>query len=226
MSRLSLHRDYLADIRASGLSDECGDKAAAKPYIVEVVSRYTDLKRQGKELVGLCPIRSEKTPSFTVNADKGVFYCHGCHEGGDVISFIQKIEGLSFREALLQLGIRRDQIPRPQNDAVKRLAAAVCAWANQQFDKAQNLLREIGRRARLDHVLGWPEEIRRLSREWQILSVLADDLQTPQCVIFLWEAREIVENLLQDVEPEPLPTFPPLTDRYRATLQAYVRGEA
>ena len=76
--------------------------------IVEVVSCHVDLRRQGKELTGRCPLHKEKTPSFTVNEERGVFYCHGCHEGGDVITFIQKIVGLDFKGAIAYLGITEE----------------------------------------------------------------------------------------------------------------------
>lgn len=55
-----------------------------KPDIVPVVEHYTALKRAGRQLQGLCPLHAEKTPSFTVDPEKQFFYCHGCHQGGDV----------------------------------------------------------------------------------------------------------------------------------------------
>lgn len=67
--------------------------------IVDVISEVVVLKKSGKEHVGLCPFHSEKTPSFTVNQEKKVFYCHGCHEGGNVFSFIIKHNGISFFDA-------------------------------------------------------------------------------------------------------------------------------
>lgn len=200
-----------------------GDKTSL-PAIVDIISGYVTLRRAGKEFVGLCPFHSEKTPSFAVNEEKGVFHCFGCGEGGDLIRFIEKIEGISFLEALALLGIQRDQIPRPQNDAVKRLAATVSAWANEQFDKAQNLLRDVGQRARVARELGWRDEVERCAREWEILSDLSDDLQDPQRVMELWAERESVEAMLADAIPEPLPNFPPITDEYRGHLKAVVRG--
>lgn len=77
----------------------------AKPDIVTVISDVTRLKRTGKYLVGLCPFHEDRSPSFTVNPDKQVFYCYGCHAHGDVIEFIRAYRGLSFREALSFLGI-------------------------------------------------------------------------------------------------------------------------
>jgi DNA primase len=68
--------------------------------IVEVISSYIDLKKAGKNYLGLCPFHSEKTPSFTVTPDKQLFYCFGCQSGGNVFTFIMQIENLSFPEAV------------------------------------------------------------------------------------------------------------------------------
>lgn len=68
--------------------------------IVDIISSYVRLKRAGKEYRGLCPFHSEKTPSFYVDAERQVYYCFGCHSGGNVISFIMNIEGLNFIDAV------------------------------------------------------------------------------------------------------------------------------
>lgn len=68
--------------------------------IESVVSRYVNLRKSGKSLVGLCPFHSEKTPSFRVYPEDQHFYCFGCETGGDVITFIRKIENLEYREAV------------------------------------------------------------------------------------------------------------------------------
>jgi len=67
--------------------------------IVETISGYVSLKRKGQNHFGICPFHTEKTPSFSVNSQKQIFHCFGCGEGGNVISFIMKIEGISFVEA-------------------------------------------------------------------------------------------------------------------------------
>ena len=74
--------------------------------IVDVVSGYTSLRKRGATYSGLCPFHQEKTPSFTVSADKGLYYCFGCGEGGDVVRFLERMENLSFAEAIEQLGER------------------------------------------------------------------------------------------------------------------------
>lgn len=68
--------------------------------IVEFISRYVKLKRSGKNFVGLCPFHRERSPSFTVNPEKKLFYCFGCQAGGNVINFLMRYENLEFRDAL------------------------------------------------------------------------------------------------------------------------------
>jgi DNA primase len=64
--------------------------------IVGIISQHTALKRSGRQWTGLCPFHGEKTPSFSVSSDKNVFYCFGCQRSGDVIGFVQEMEGLDF----------------------------------------------------------------------------------------------------------------------------------
>ncbi|HXA43210.1 MAG TPA: DNA primase [Candidatus Solibacter sp.] len=74
--------------------------------IVEVISGYVRLHRQGQEFVGLCPFHSEKSPSFTVSREKQLWYCFGCSEGGDLFDFIMKAEAVDFAQALKMLADR------------------------------------------------------------------------------------------------------------------------
>lgn len=74
--------------------------------LVDVVSGYTSLRKRGATYLGLCPFHQEKTPSFTVSAEKGLYYCFGCGEGGDIVRFLERMENLSFSEAIEQLGER------------------------------------------------------------------------------------------------------------------------
>lgn len=68
--------------------------------IVEVVSDYVELRRSGSNYLGLCPFHGEKTPSFNVNPAREIFHCFGCGAGGNIFSFVMKIDGLSFPEAV------------------------------------------------------------------------------------------------------------------------------
>lgn len=85
------------------ITEELIEKIHDSCDLVDIVSRYVHLKRSGSNFVGLCPFHNEKTPSFTVSGAKQLFHCFGCGVGGDVITFIMKIENLSFVEAVKYL---------------------------------------------------------------------------------------------------------------------------
>lgn len=72
----------------------------SRENILGVISKVVKLDQRGKKYVGRCPFHDEKTPSFQVNPEKGLFYCFGCGIGGDVFTFVMKHEGVDFREAV------------------------------------------------------------------------------------------------------------------------------
>jgi len=82
------------------------DELAARNPIEEVVGQYVSLKRSGSNLFGLCPFHGEKTASFSVAPDKGIYYCFGCHKGGNAVNFMMEIEGLSYPDAVRSLAKR------------------------------------------------------------------------------------------------------------------------
>ncbi len=82
------------------------DELTARNPIEDVVGQYVNLKRSGSNLFGLCPFHGEKTASFSVAPDKGIYYCFGCHKGGSVINFEMEIEGLSYPDAVRALAKR------------------------------------------------------------------------------------------------------------------------
>lgn len=99
----------------------------ARCDISDVVSGYVNLKRRGRNLVGLCPFHSEKTPSFNIYPENGSFYCFGCGTGGDVITFIMKIENLDYIEAVRYLA-QRAGMELPENsydDGVAKLRSRI-----------------------------------------------------------------------------------------------------
>lgn len=106
--------------------------------IAEVIGDYVQLRRAGASLKGLCPFHSEKTPSFTVSPERQTFHCFGCGKGGDVFSFLMEMEGLEFREALVQLadraGVRLSEKPaREKRRAQARDLRAVLEEAAKFF---------------------------------------------------------------------------------------------
>ena len=82
------------------------DELAVRNPIEDVVGQYVNLKRSGSNLFGLCPFHGEKTASFSVAPDKGIYYCFGCHKGGSAINFMMEIEGLSYPDAVRSLAKR------------------------------------------------------------------------------------------------------------------------
>ncbi len=82
------------------------DELVARNPIEDVVGQYVNLKRSGGNLFGLCPFHGEKTASFSVAPDKGIYYCFGCHKGGGAINFMMEIEGLSYPDAVRSLAKR------------------------------------------------------------------------------------------------------------------------
>lgn len=93
--------------RPAFIPEEVVEEIVAASDILEVVSQYVQLtKKSSSNYFGLCPFHHEKTPSFSVSPTKGIFYCFGCHAGGNVVTFIQRMEGLSYPEALRYLADR------------------------------------------------------------------------------------------------------------------------
>ncbi len=86
--------------------------------LAELVSEHVSLRRRGSEFVGLCPFHDERTPSFTVSADKQLFHCFGCGAGGDALTFTMKLEGLEFPEAVRSLAARAGlELPSDEDPA-------------------------------------------------------------------------------------------------------------
>lgn len=96
-------------------SEEIIDEVKSANDIVDVVSQYVTLKRQGTTYFGPCPFHREKTPSFAVTPDKQIYHCFGCGEGGNVVRFIMRAENLGFKEAIEFLA-ERAKITLPTTD--------------------------------------------------------------------------------------------------------------
>ena len=120
MSDLDINDNVLAELRSAA-------------DIVEVVGEHTRLKKAGRAWKGLCPFHNERTPSFTVDRDKGLYHCFGCGAGGDVIHFVRQIDRLDFPEAIEALASRFGvAIPKrvsrgPHDEQREKLYAAVAA---------------------------------------------------------------------------------------------------
>jgi DNA primase len=114
--------------------------------IVQVVQERVPLKRSGSAWKGLCPFHGEKTPSFQVNGDRGVFHCFGCGVGGDVIKFIELFDKVTFPEAVRQLAARAGMpVPEPEDskqdadgerdrDSLLKAHEVAAAWFREQLE--------------------------------------------------------------------------------------------
>jgi len=114
--------------------------------IVRVVQDYVQLKKKGANWMACCPFHKEKTPSFSVSPTKEIFYCFGCHKGGDVFSFVKEIEGVGYGEAIKIVADRigmplpkmvndeRFTVKRQEADEVIQLNGWALEWWEQQLE--------------------------------------------------------------------------------------------
>jgi DNA primase len=131
------------------IPEETIQRVIERTDIVDVVSGYVTLTRKGGRYWGCCPFHNEKTPSFSVDGDKGFFYCFGCQKGGNVISFLQEIEKFSFVEAIEAAAkkagieiVRGDAAPEDKNrtallELYRRVASSFqFILSNKDFSKS------------------------------------------------------------------------------------------
>ncbi len=115
-------------------SDEIIDEVRQTNDIVDIISQYVHLKRSGRNFFGLCPFHNEKSPSFSVSPDKQIFHCFGCGVGGNVFTFLTKIEGINFVEAVQTLAERSNiQLPTLESngDSARELLKAKVYKVNE-----------------------------------------------------------------------------------------------
>ncbi len=148
--------------------------------LVDLVSEQVSLKKAGSNYKGLCPFHSEKTPSFIVSPEKQIFHCFGCHEGGDLFSFLMKLESLTFPEAIEKLASKAgvefqtnaDQQKIKNENEILYQANRVAAWhyhetlkKSEKAEKARKYLLDRGigekevERFRLGFSLNEPDEL-------------------------------------------------------------------
>ena len=103
-------------------SDELVEEVRAKNNIVDVISGYVRIQKKGSNYFGLCPFHNEKSPSFSVSANKQMYYCFGCGAGGNVFTFLMEYENYSFQEAVKFLADRAG-VSLPQEENTKQARA-------------------------------------------------------------------------------------------------------
>jgi hypothetical protein len=162
--------------------------------LVQVIQSYgVELRRSGKELVGRCPFHDDRSPSFSVNPEKEKWHCFGCNAGGDAVTFVMRIENVGFKDAVKMLG--REPMTRPSPKPRPEVE-----WAKAMLLSVQAVMRELNQKLRLAEKLEWQEEIDLLSREYDILETMAEDLANPDTIVSLFNERELVESLLAEEE--------------------------
>src|SRR5262245_54525629 len=102
--------------------DDIAQQIKERIRLEEVIGGYVALKRSGSSFKGLCPFHAEKTPSFTVSPERGFWKCWGCGAGGDVFTFVRRVENLSFPEAVERLA-RQLNIPYQRHGEGKERAS-------------------------------------------------------------------------------------------------------
>lgn len=128
------------------------DELRSRLLTSDVIRKRVALKKNGREYGGLCPFHKEKTPSFSVNDEKGFYHCFGCGAHGDIIKFVMETEGLSFFEAVENLAPKAGlAVPKPDAASIQKEKKAlelrdVNAMATEWF--CRNLYEEIGKGAR------------------------------------------------------------------------------
>ncbi len=163
--------------------------------IVEVVSSFVNLKRVGRNYVGLCPFHSEKTPSFVVSPEKQIFKCFGCGVAGDVVTFYMKIKGISFWEALKELGERigievKFKGKDPERESQKEKLVSLCykiaryyhklLYVHSEAERAREYLkkRDLKEETLKEFLIGFaPSEGRVLSFYLKTLNIPLEDAQ-------------------------------------------------
>ena len=134
--------------------DEFIDQIRSQTDIVEVIGQYVSLKKRGRNWFGLCPFHSERTPSFSVNPEMGIFKCYGCNKGGDVYTFLIEHEKLSFTQSVELLADRLGlKVPRREKARQEEESTDKLVYANQfARDFYHRLLMEKQGRPALDYL--------------------------------------------------------------------------
>lgn len=165
--------------------------------ITDVIGQYTTLKRAGVYFKGRCPFHHEKTASFTISPHIGIFYCFGCHETGDVIAFIAKIEQCSQIDAVRFLadrytidlpqeeGWNKSTISMDKKAHYEQVCQIFAQWCHEQLTKSAIILNYLAERGfnrtsvknfMLGYLPGGPHSIKQLLFDMQKKNILAQDL--------------------------------------------------
>ena len=168
------------------------DEVRNRVGLADVVGRRVKLSRKGREHAGLCPFHNEKTPSFTLNEDKGFYHCFGCGKHGSVFDFVMETEGLNFPEAVEKLAAEAGmQVPEQSPEAAQRskvqaglydVMEMAADWYTRQLEgeggkstRAYLRDRGVGKQAMAHFRLGYGPESRTALKQFLMTREITDD---------------------------------------------------
>jgi len=120
---------------ASRIPEPIVEEVLARSSILDVIGQYVRLQKRGSRWLGLCPFHDEKSPSFSVNGERGLFYCFGCQASGNTVQFLMRHDGLSFPEAIRRLA-ERVNVDIPEGDHVDVAEARRQRAERDRYDRA------------------------------------------------------------------------------------------
>jgi DNA primase len=136
------------------ISHETIEAVRHRANIIAIIGERVRLERRGQSHIGLCPFHKEKSPSFHVNAERGFYYCFGCQATGNVISFIQQLDGLTFPEAVRELAERAGVEVQETGSTIDRQQETEARRRRDELYVAGSLAAEYFERCLREHPLG------------------------------------------------------------------------
>ncbi|EUJ33361.1 DNA primase [Listeria floridensis FSL S10-1187] len=131
------------------IPEETIDQIRNQADIVDVIGNYVQLKKQGRNYIGLCPFHGEKTPSFSVSPEKQIFHCFGCGKGGNVFSFLMEHDHLSFVESVKKAA----ELAHLNVDLPENVAGETDTGGKEQSSEARKMVELHQLAAKLYHYL-------------------------------------------------------------------------
>lgn len=167
-----------------------------KPNIIEVIGQRVELRRAGRNYIGLCSFHQEKAPSFTVSESRQTYHCFGCEARCDVIDFIRQLDGLTFKEACAVLGITTGTRPSAIITPARRRAGELArARANDQRAKLNSMIAEWFELRDAADEVGLFDLAEILDRELAMLHGFYESLATARGVGEILAVRETIEAI-------------------------------
>ncbi|HJV45626.1 MAG TPA: DNA primase [Bacillota bacterium] len=170
------------------IPEEIIDQVRNSINIVDLIGQYVSLRKSGRSYMGLCPFHSEKTPSFSVQEDKQIFHCFGCGAGGNIFSFLMKLEGVTFPEAIIALA-QRAGIAIPSSEWTQTVESP------EQLEK-QTILKAYESVSRIYHHLLFQTDYGKAAKEYMLKRQIRQDTAEEFAIGFAPDNWEFLTSLL------------------------------